>query len=126
MAGKRAWPRTCRIYIARLFTAPLRCSSFLTSERVAEAREGLVQWICVVERARCQGKRFLGFGSSRKFGLRRKPGGGRHLFRLRIDERVGVARADDAPAVLRPAEQVRPPLADARDPVHPGEDASAL
>ena len=39
---------------------------------------------------------------------------------------IGVARADDAPAVLRPAEQVRPPLPDAGDPVHPAQDAGAL
>ena len=68
--------------------------------------------------------KFLTFGSSRKIGLRRN----RRLAacRLRIDEGVGVARADHAPAVLRAAEQVRPPLADARDPVHPGEDAGVL
>jgi hypothetical protein len=46
--------------------------------------------------------------------------------RMRVVERVCVARADDAPAVLRAAEQVRPPLPDARDPVHPCEDARGL
>jgi hypothetical protein len=46
--------------------------------------------------------------------------------RFRVDERVGVARADDAPAVLSPAEEIRPPLPDAGNPVHPGEDPSLL
>jgi len=39
--------------------------------------------------------------------------------RLRINERVRVRRADDAPAVLRRAEEIRPPLPDPRDPVDP-------
>src|SRR5258705_8332669 len=70
-----------------------------------------MQRIRAVERAWCQGKRFLTFGSSRKIGLRRKTRSFRAF--LRIDEGVGVARADHAPAVLRAAEQVRAPGANA-------------
>lgn len=54
-----------------------------------------------IERLRCQEMKLLTFGSSRKFGLRRKRAVSAPFW---IGERVGVAGPDHSPAVLRPAE----------------------
>src|SRR5262245_23063096 len=94
------WPRSCPLLHRQ--TCRAERDAFL-AYRPSPPFQRLVKWIRAVECARRQGKRFLTFGSSRKFGLRRI----RRLgARLRIDERVLVGRSDDAPAVASSAEQV--------------------